>query len=253
MPTIIDFGSKGAALSGVEYDTNLTLPVTPVTGTPFTVLGSHNRDTLELKSGAEVVNLTAYATLIAEDTGDFEVTIKNRSGGVATISAAGVETFDGVDADLTLADGDSITLKAGSVAGDFMRLSPDVSPVHIFGGVVQGILVSSGQTRFTSVYPGGVVSASESAVWFPTLAAGILKNFYVRVGANTADIGVTFIIYVNGSATSLGVTIGAASLALTSNTTNSHTVAVGDLLSIGIIGTGMTGALSDLNFALELA
>lgn len=122
MTTILTAAGKGAALTPTEADTNFKQGVTAVTTTPFTVTGTHNRNTLELKSGSDVVNLTAYATLIAEDTGDFEVTIKNRSGSAATISAAGVETFDGVDADITLLDGKSITLKAGSVSDDFIKI-----------------------------------------------------------------------------------------------------------------------------------
>jgi len=94
MTTILTRAGKAAALTGTEYDTNLKKGAQTKSGN-YTVVGSDNRDTIEVTASA-TITLTAAATLAAEDTGDFEVTIKNLHTAEITVVRSSTDTIDGL-------------------------------------------------------------------------------------------------------------------------------------------------------------
>lgn len=161
----------------------------------------------------------------------------------------------GIAGNPTLALAFSVSAAAKTVLDDTttaaMRSSLG-SSVHIFGARVQGTIVSTGLVRYAPIYPGGVVATSDALARFPSPVGGVARNFYVQAGASTADIGVPVTLVINGTPSTITATLVAGSTSVVSDVTHSETITAGDLLSLKIDGTGMTGAIAELTFALEL-
>jgi len=121
MATILSIAGKGSELTANEYDENIKQETRAVTGNDNVVTGD-NRATCEYTgSGGHTLSVPDGSTLVgAEDTGDFEVTVKHGGAGALTVGFATGNTCDGVDADLTLRPNESVKLKYGSVADDWM-------------------------------------------------------------------------------------------------------------------------------------
>jgi hypothetical protein len=85
--------------------------------------------------------------------------------------------------------------------------------------------------------------------------AGVAKNFYVNVTANTANRDHLFTIYKNGVATSVVINVPATSTGAFGDTTNIVTLVRGDRLSIesSWATSGGAGSISWNNFTIMIA
>lgn len=158
MATLITRAGNAAALSANQHDENLKRETNPQSGN-YTVVADDNRATVEYTgTGSHTITLPDVSTLLAgEDTGDFQVTIKNNGTGKVTVAPAALNTLDGVDEDYVLLVDESVTLKAGSVADDWMVVSMYRNPVvgaYLYTNATQSIATATwtGLNHNTVVY-----------------------------------------------------------------------------------------------------
>lgn len=119
MPTITTRAGKGADLTPSEADANFKRPVSQKTAA-YTCLGSDNRSIIECNNvSGFTVTLGDAATMVTEDTGDYEVTVMNVGSGTITVSRAGSDTIDG-ETSVTLAQYHGITLAVNGDADGYI-------------------------------------------------------------------------------------------------------------------------------------
>ena len=192
MTTIITRAGKGTTLSHVEGDTNLKLG-TSTTGINYTVLESDNRNTIECSAAVTITMPTASTIISSADTGDFQVTIKNISGGTVTITCnSGTDTIEGSTDDITILDDEAVTLKvnnsgngynivsdanraistatvqtlSGSTAITFSSIPAWVKKITLMvSGVQHNASATNGWTSVSLGDSGGVETSGYEGVW----------------------------------------------------------------------------------------
>lgn len=254
MATLITRAGNAAPLNANQHDENLKRETNPQSGN-YTVAADDNRATVEYTgTGGHTITLPDASTLLAsEDTGDFQVTIVNRSGNSSSviIGRTGAGTINGAASNFTLYVNEAATFKCGSTTDDWMIVSQS------FGGardtVVFGTL-DSGPTFGTTYYCtiSGETSgfADEYRVRAVCPVGGTIYNLYTKANQNTANFSTTLTIRKNSSATSLTTTIPAGSTAVVSDTTNTVTFVAGDVLSLSVVGgAGSSGVVGGVNWS----
>lgn len=118
MAAIITRTGKGAAITQSENDSNLDSLCginEPQTGTAYTVSAADQNSTIEFSNAAPVTaTLTLISTIIAaNDTSDFQVSLKNIGVGVVTVTPT-TDTFDDGAATKVLAQYEWITIQTDS-------------------------------------------------------------------------------------------------------------------------------------------
>ena len=118
MAAIITRTGKGAAITQSENDSNLDSLCginEPQTGTTYTVVAADQNSTIEFSNAAPVVaTLALISTIIAaNDTSDFQVSLKNIGAGTVTVTPT-TDTFDDGSATKVLAQYEWITIQTDS-------------------------------------------------------------------------------------------------------------------------------------------
>lgn len=119
-----------------------------------------------------------------------------------------------------------------------------------------GQTVAASTTTFIGITAGGAGSATESLLQLPMPCAGTLKNFYLRYTNNQSATGSLVItLRKNGVSQAITVTLtsaGGASGTL-SDTTNTVTVAAGDLICLQVTNnaTATSGRITSASIILE--
>lgn len=118
MAAIITRTGKGAAITQSENDSNLDSLCginEPQTGTTYTVNAADQNSTIEFSNAAPVTaTLTLISTIIAaNDTSDFQVSLKNIGAGDVTVTPT-ADTFDDGSATKVLAQFEWITIQTDS-------------------------------------------------------------------------------------------------------------------------------------------
>ena len=120
-----------------------------------------------------------------------------------------------------------------------------------------GNLIWSGDNTFTGAaswafaIAGNGNDATIADVDIPVTRAGILKNFYVKIMANTANTDSIFTIYKNGSSTAITLTVGAGQTGIFTNLINNFPVIVGDKLAVWFSRSSGTGSIRVRGFVIE--
>jgi len=143
MPELTTRATKGSALTHAELDANFKRTVTQKT-TTYACLVSDNRSVIEGNHASTPFTITLgdATTMVAGDTGDYEVTITNVGAAVVTVARAGSDTIDGAATSLTLGQYDTVTLQVNSAgdgylstAGKIPGLTSTVAELNILDGV----------------------------------------------------------------------------------------------------------------------
>lgn len=122
----------------------------------------------------------------------------------------------------------------------------------IIGGGTQALTISQATTvYFNPVYPNNS-DTTESNWDFPIPKAGTLKNFYVRVKSNTANQACTLTIRKNGADTALTLTVPSSTSGTFSDTSNTVSVAAGDLITIKDVSTTTSGTATLISCSMVL-
>jgi hypothetical protein len=158
MPTLTTRASKGSELSHSELDANFKRTVTQKT-TTYACLVSDNRSIIEGNHATTAFTITLgdATTMLAADTGDYEVTITNVGAAVVTVARAGADTIDGAAASLTLAQYSSVTLGIDS-GGDYKTIARvgDIGAVDTLALGVTGNIAVSGTVDGRDVAADGI-------------------------------------------------------------------------------------------------
>lgn len=170
MPTIRTRASKGSDLTPTEADTNFKRTASQKT-TTYNCLVGDNRSMIECNSATPfTVTLGDAATMIAAETGDYEVTIHNIGSGAVIVARAGSDTINGGTTSLTLPQYSGVTLKcisAGtgyvSIATPLPALTASVAELNILDGVtastaeiniLDGVTASTAEINVVDGYTG---------------------------------------------------------------------------------------------------
>jgi hypothetical protein len=206
MAAIITRTGKGAAITQSENDSNLDSLCginEPQTGTTYTVDAADQNSTIEFSNAASITaTLTLISTIIAaNDTSDFQVSLKNIGAGVVTVTPT-TDTFDDGTATKALAQYEWITIQTNSTqalwniiassnaskvdgldASQFLRSDANdtASGDLIFDGsnTYNGIDVHTNSSDFT-----GIISIDSVAITSTATELNILDG----VTASTAEL-----------------------------------------------------------------
>lgn len=143
MPKILTAAGKGAELTPTEADSLFYREVNPQS-VSYTVDTGDNLATIEYTgAGGHTITLPDVSTLLAaEDTGAFMVRIKHGGTGTLTVARGTGNTIEGAAANITLNENGCVTLKAGSVADDWMVVSRYNQLSGTFTGTLTGVTTS---------------------------------------------------------------------------------------------------------------
>jgi len=131
MSKIIDRAGKGAALTGNDYDSNISTAVgknQPIIVTTHTITVSDQSEIIEYLNASPIaVTLPDIATVSGSNihTDDFTVTLKNIGVGIVTITRGGTDTFDDGTTSKTLEQYGYITLQTDSTLAKWNILNQD--------------------------------------------------------------------------------------------------------------------------------
>ena len=130
MPTLRTRAGKGSDLTPGEADANFKRTVVQKT-TTYACLVSDNRSVIEglHATTAFTITLGDAATMIAAETGDYEVTITNIGAAVVTVAPAGSDTINGAATSLTLNQHAGVTLQVIS-AGNGWNIASQSGAVN---------------------------------------------------------------------------------------------------------------------------
>ena len=117
MPTIITRAGKGSALSGDDYDAGIKRTVVAKDAN-YALTAAHNREVHELANGITATLPTASAGL--SQTGDWGITLK--AMGTSAIIGRNSQLIDGDAEDITIIEGESITIAMNSAKDGFIVL-----------------------------------------------------------------------------------------------------------------------------------
>lgn len=100
-------------------------------------------------------------------------------------------------------------------------------------------------TQWPTLCGDKIFASSEANGQIPVRADGTFSDFAVRVTANTVSASTVFTVRKNNADTSCTVTVGSGATGLFEDSTNSFTVAAGDLVVVrSVPGVGSTGTFS---------
>ena len=126
-----------------------------------------------------------------------------------------------------------------------------------FGSIIGaslGIVMNPTDTGYyTAPFPTQTPLQANETIFMPCPRAGTMRNLYISLNSNTRTTAITVYVRKNQVNTVLLVVIPAQSGAgVFSDTADSFTVAVGDLISISFIGaTSVSGSTSWRGLAFE--
>ena len=128
MPEIITRAGKGSELTHNELDANFSREVVTAT-TTFTVLTSHNRNTIEGNHASTpfTATLPTVAAAAGVDTGDFIVNFTNINAAVMSIDANGTETINGSTDTIDLAQWESVTIELNNADSGWVKKAPNIA------------------------------------------------------------------------------------------------------------------------------
>ncbi len=276
MTTITTRNNKGSELSYNEGDANLDIDIQTANAN-YTADADDNRAVYEC-TGTFNFTLPAAATIVNPPTtnnNDYEVTVKNVSTGTITVKTSGADTLDGTAApgNFSVADGDCFTFKVNN-AKDGYVITGSYSENLTASTINASTELQVGGTKFhtiailagnnTSISAGGnqfgsfnSVSAqlTEGANQFHVPVAGIIKNLhtYINSFANSLSGNLVLVVNKNGANQAVTVTYSAGQDGKKSDTSNSFSVAQGDLISLELTAAAGSGAATLVSWAVELA
>lgn len=191
------------------------------------------------------------------------VTVATAVGGVAgaqavTIPATTTGIFEDTSNTDTVTAGQDwgyIVTKTTASAGT-EAVATEVSVVYTTGVLTSrpslpmpgGDLTSFGTTRYFSIMGYGgtstISSTTESEVTFYTPCAGEYRNGHLRVSANTCNGSTVVTFRKNAAGTALTFTVPATTTGTFEDTTNSVSVAIGDLVAWEYAAAGSSGSVT---------
>jgi len=197
MPELTTRAAKGSALTHAELDANFKRTVTQKT-TTYACLVSDNRSVIEGNHASTPFTITLgdATTMVAGDTGDYEVTITNVGAAVVTVARAGSDTIDGAATSLTLNQYDTVTLQVNSAgdgylstAGKIPGLTSTVAELNTLDGYTGSVtelnyldaLHDTGVTDTEFDYLDGVISNIQTQLDAKADTETVLSN-HVRAG-----------------------------------------------------------------------
>lgn len=144
--------------------------------------------------------------------------------------------------------GQTLTSGGGTAAPTWSN-----APVVLAGSDV-GATVAAGATVFFPLFGSSQGSATRSNVQIPIALAGTIKNFYVNtISTQSAGGTLVFTVEKNAVATSVTCSYSASHVAaVASDTTNSFTVAAGDLLSLKLVNNGSGTSAGLAGWSMQL-
>ena len=105
-----------------------------------------------------------------------------------------------------------------------------------------GSWVSAAETKYGDSLSLG---STEDGVGDVIPFSGILRNLWIDVYDNTLDAGSTvFTLRINGSDTSITVTVAFGVTSITGDTTHTASVVAGDRITLKAVSTGTTGTVT---------
>jgi len=165
--TITTRAGKGSSLTHGELDANFKQNVAQKT-TTYSVVEADNRRLIECNHATTPFTITLgdATTMIAADTGDFEVSFYNFGAAACTIQEAGSDTIDGGSTNIVLQQYESVTLKvdnAGtgwqSIARGLAGLTSTPTELNLLDGVTSTTaeinITDAGSTLTTPTVAGG--------------------------------------------------------------------------------------------------
>lgn len=229
------------ALANTFYGEAATATTEAPAQVPFTVTGRITN--LYLRVGSNAHAASTYKLRKNGADGNNQISIGSSATG----------EFEDTSSTDTIASGDLVCVQlitgAGGVAfGTQVQnaiFNPDISSQTITKlSSADMTSVSYGTANHTSfIGPSSSLlnNASETNVGYPLRTSGTLKNMYCYVTANTAAAAGTVHSRKNGANGNLSISVGAASTGLFQDTTNSDSVAVGDVINYSFVtGAGAT-------------
>lgn len=170
--------------------------------------------------------------------------------GVISVSAGATGYFEDTTNSDTLTNGDTFCFAwtngsgAGSIflvyASGMIESNGATAPAHSYYGVASGTLLSSSLNANRWFSPGGsLVSAADNAgSRFAVPADGVLSNISCNVTVNAKAASMTLRSRVNAAFGNQTVTIGAGATGKFEDTTNTDTIASGDLINYQLTMSG---------------
>lgn len=269
MTTITTRTNKAAELSYAEGDDNISRDVQTKAGA-YTADIDDNRSVFEC-TGTWDFTLALSSTMVAANADDYEITIKNVSTGVITVKPTGADTFDGGVTTFTLAEDAVATFKVTAATNGYLIKSShginiDVPTVNastelqVGGtkfhsiGILAGYqnLAAAPGTGYTG-FVGITDQGSDLSNQMQMPIAGVIKNLHTYIGTTNGLTGTLDItVNKNGTPQSLTVQYAAGINGKKSDTSNSFSVAKGDLISVQFVAAGSNIA-ANITFSVEVA
>lgn len=154
MPNLTTRAAKGSEQSHDEMDANFTRTVSQKT-TTYSVLSSDNRSLIEGNHATTPFTITLgdAATMLLEDTGDFEVALVNTGVAAVTVAPAGTDTINGSTSSIVMLTGAAAVFKIDSTGTNYQltgtkHLAGQASIISGLGATSGTITVNLGQDSF---------------------------------------------------------------------------------------------------------
>lgn len=123
-----------------------------------------------------------------------------------------------------------------------------------FTGNASGSLISvPGGTRYSSfsgLNSGQAIESNLTRTVVPV--SGTLKNFYLVTALNTLDGSTTITLMVNGTETSISVTVNSSSTSVVSDTANSVNISAGSELGLKFTSGGTSGDIGYVSWGISV-
>lgn len=230
-------GSGFASGAGTSY--------TPLNGNISITATEANRISY-FQSAGTTSNFRLY---VSANTTTVTITVrtrKNTANGNQTISIASTTTgefTDGSNSD-SYASGDKGSIQivtytgGGSISFSKFSLIFDASSnsVQNFFTHTTNTFATNG-TLYFGLRSRNAFDSTEANVQWKMRTAGTLQNCRIRFTANSAANSTTVVSRINGSNGNISISIAAAGTGYFTDTSNSDTVASGDLINLAITGT----------------
>lgn len=218
-----------------------------------TVTGSEAQTQLEFENAGTLKNLYVYVSSNARTT---DTTISVRKNGsntgcpTVTVGAGGTGVFEDTSTTVAVANGDDINYRWTTLAGtqdlvatqvaiEFVTADEFTQLVCAAGSA--GSTINAGLTRYSIPIGTGALSyTTESPSQLLIRQAMTLSNLKARVRTNSLSASSTLKLRKNGADGNQVLTIGAGVTGWIEDTTNSDTLADGDLINYQLV-TGATG------------
>lgn len=209
-------------------------------------------------------NLSVYVATNTRATDTVITFLKNGAdtGLSVTIPAGATGQFEDTSNTVSLAAGDEVNCKITTGTGGALAIS--VRGVHfdLINGASDSVslmMLSSNNntvanaTRYTTLIGSfAAASATESPVSMFINGSGAVKNLYSIIESNSAPADVTVTGRINGSDSSLALTIPASTTGVFSDTTNALTYTPGDTMALEFTRPAGSGALTMQRVSMEI-